>query len=194
MSKKKRPQHVNFNDLVQVDGYGARLFYVDCWTVEHVYFPTETYTEVWYDLTDAHTGEYQLAEAEDVTKVCDAKQADDYLKNASSPTDDKPEERPQPNKPNAFDNIIGKGGASMYGFGGEYSKKPERQPSARELSAQEAERRKQARKDRAKRVDELLDEYADYKRLADEFGDEEYKAKVEYIGLKLAEISAEGER
>lgn len=43
------------------------------------------------------------------------------------------------------------------------------------------------------KIDVLLDGLGDYRRLADEFGDEEYKAKSEYITLKLAEITEDSE-
>ncbi|MEI2356109.1 hypothetical protein [Mesobacillus zeae] len=60
-----------------------------------------------------------------------------------------------------------------------------RKPTARELSGQ-------ARKDRAKRVDELLDAMNDTKVLVEMFPeDDEFKAKVEYLTIKLAEVTAE---
>lgn len=39
-------------------------------------------------------------------------------------------------------------------------------------------------------IDRLLDELSDYKRLAAEFGDEEYVNKVEEIKRRLTEVTA----
>ena len=47
----------------------------------------------------------------------------------------------------------------------------EKMLTPREKSAQEA-------KERAKKIDELLDEYNDYKRLYEQFGDEEYRDRM----------------
>ena len=175
--------NITFGDLVHVDGYDNRHFFVDSWTEGTRYEPDAIYEETWFDITCAHTGEYHLAELGDITKVCDAAQADEYLLYHASPY-----------VPDMM--LIGgelsfetkpKEGSKMY-------RKPERKPTQRELSSQEAERRKQARKEQKKKIDALLDEYNDYKALADEFGDEEYKAKAEYLRLKLAELSEEGIR
>ncbi len=174
---------INFGDLVHVAGYGDRPFFVDNWTVKINYTPDAEWTETWFDITCAHTGEYHLAELEDITKVCDAAQADDYLLYHASPY--VPDmmligsELDFGNKP--------KEGSKMY-------RKPERKPTQRELSNQEAERRKQARKERKQKIDVLLDEYNDTKILIEKFGDEEYKAKAEYLLLKLTELSEEGSR
>lgn len=172
---KKRPQNISFGDLVSVQGYEGRLYFVDSWSVEHHYTPDETWTEVLYDITDAHTGEYMMAEKEDVTRVCGAAEADEYLKNPASP---QPEETTK--RPNVFDQIFGEVPKMK-------SNEP-RNPSARELSGIEAERRKQARKERAVKIDALLDEYNDARAMVEMFGDEEYRAKAEYLRLKMVEI------
>lgn len=44
---------------------------------------------------------------------------------------------------------------------------------------------------KAEQIDRLLDELNDYKRLAAEFGDEEYVNKVEEIKRRLAEVSSD---
>jgi hypothetical protein len=56
----------------------------------------------------------------------------------------------------------------------------------RERSAQET-------KERAKKIDDLLDEYNDYKRLVDTFGDEEYRARLAEIEAELIMLTG-GER
>jgi hypothetical protein len=48
-------------------------------------------------------------------------------------------------------------------------------------------------KERAKKIDELLDEYNDYKRLVDTFGDEEYRARLAEIEAELSMLTG-GER
>lgn len=69
--------------------------------------------------------------------------------------------------------------------------KEPRKPTAKEISGIEAEKRKQARKERAVKIDALLDDYNDAKAMVEMFGDEEYRAKVEYLTVKLAEVTAE---
>jgi hypothetical protein len=58
--------------------------------------------------------------------------------------------------------------------------------TSREQSAKEA-------KERAKKIDELLDEYNDYKRLYEQFGDEEYRARLAEIEAELIMLTG-GER
>jgi hypothetical protein len=48
-------------------------------------------------------------------------------------------------------------------------------------------------KEWAKKIDGLLDEYNDYKRLVDEFGDEEYRARLAEIEAELIMLTG-GER
>lgn len=187
MTKKSE---ITYGDLVHIDGYDTRCFFVDGWTVEHNYTPEATWTEKWFDVTCAHTGEYHMAEASEVTRVCGADQADDYLLQHASPPDE------TMSMPDIF--AIGFeldfSGMNKTKEESEMNRKQERKPTQRELSSMEAERRKQARKERKEKIDVLLDEYNDYKALADEFGDEEYKARVEYISGKLAELAEEGTR
>jgi hypothetical protein len=52
----------------------------------------------------------------------------------------------------------------------------------REKSAQEA-------KERAKKIDELLDEYNDYKRLYEQFGDEEYRDRMVALEAELYKLT-----
>ena len=158
MTTHERPNEINFGDLILVDGYGEEPFYVDGWTVETHYTPDEVWTETWYDITSAHTGEYSMAELSDVTRICGKEQAEEYLANNV---------RVAPVR-------IGTTQPTVY-----TSKIATRNP---ELVRQRAEDGKKAE------IDRLLDEYADYKRLADEFDDEEYRARVEYLTVKLSDI------
>ncbi len=176
--------NITFGDLVHVDGYDDRPFFVDSWVIETHYTPDAEWSEVWFDVTCAWTGEYHMAELDDIMRICGAEQADDYLMYYAPNPPIQPEIKPD----------IGKLISEGFERGVLEMRKPERQPTQRELSSMEAERRKKARKERKEKIDALLDEYNDYKRLADEFGDEEYKARVEYISGKLAELAEEGRR
>src|SRR5690606_19700013 len=72
---------VNFGDLVHIEGYGQTPFYIDGWQTTTYYEPEEEWTDTMYDLTNAFTGEYQIAFAEDIKRICGAGEAEEYLKN-----------------------------------------------------------------------------------------------------------------
>jgi len=99
-----------------------------------------------------------MAELSDVTRICGKEQAEEYLANSVRPESVR---------------IVSTQHAVYT------SKIAARYP---ELVRQRAEDVKKAE------IDRLLDEYADYKRLADEFDDEEYRARVEYLTVKLSDI------
>jgi hypothetical protein len=171
-----------FGDLVRIDGYGSRVFQVEAYRIEEHHYPDEQWTDHVYDLFDVGNADWLEADAEDLTLICDASQADEYLR-----------ANPAPVERSIFDIsdlIIGRR------EGNEMANKANepRKPTARELSGQEAERRKQARKERAKKIDALLDEMNDYKRLAEQFGDREYGERVAEIERELAELVAAGDR
>ena len=44
-------------------------------------------------------------------------------------------------------------------------------------------------KEKDKQINKLLDELNDYKRLLNEFGDDEYKTHIEHVLLKLTQIT-----
>jgi hypothetical protein len=60
-----------------------------------------------------------------------------------------------------------------------------------EDGAQEAKERAEFRKLKAEVVDELLDEYNDYKRLYEQFGDEEYKDRMVALEAELFKLTEE---
>lgn len=171
---------ISFGDLIHVDGYDNRPFFVDCWTVETIHEPESTWTEVWFDITCAHTGEYMMAELNDITRICGADQADDYLMYHTAPMP-------------KFD--VGK--LTINFDINEYRKEDaemNRKPTQRELSSQEAERRKQARKERAGQIDNLLDIRNWNVRKYEETSERAYRMKVEEIDEELAKLSTEGSR
>ena len=69
-------------------------------------------------------------------------------------------------------------------------KMDERKLTPREQSSIEAEKRKQDRKDKSAKVDELLDALNDFTALADAFGDSEhYQSEITRIKSELTELS-----
>lgn len=175
MSNEPNEIFFNFFDLVRLDGYWPRVFRVEGYHIDNWRYPNEQWIDMVYELTDAHSGEFLEADVEDLTLVETADKAEEYL--AANPA---------PVQPKSFVidvlNLIGMGAETM-------AKQEPRKPTAREISAMEADKRKAARKAKAEQIDRLLDQMNDYKRLVAEFGDEEYKARVEYITLKLAELT-----
>ena len=145
---------MNYGDLVRVHGYGNRVYQIDGYYIASYFYPNEQYNETVYELSDVVTGEWLEADADDLTLVAPAAKAAEYLATM------KPAEK----------YTLMEGVGTMFFSANE--------PTARELSAQEAERRKAERKAKAEAIDRLLDEYNDYKRLADAFGDEEYREKA----------------
>jgi hypothetical protein len=167
----------DFGDLVEVDGYPNRVFRVEGYRLITNCYPDEEYTEIVYDLVDAISGEWLEADAEDLTLLADAGQADEYLKTIDL--------RNYP-RPQAF---------MFFGidFGNEMEAvsmaEKERPLTPREKSAKEAEERKKMRELKAEIIDELLDEMNDYKRLYAEFGDEEYNDRVIALEAELFKLT-----
>jgi hypothetical protein len=169
----------DFGDLVEVDGYPNRVFRVEGYQLITNCYPDEEYTEIVYDLVDAISGEWLEADADDLTLLADAGQADEYLKTIDL--------RNYP-RPQAF---------MFFGidFGNEMEAvsmaEKERPLTPREKSAKEAEERKQMRKLKAEIIDDLLDQYNDVKALYEAFGDEEYNDKAFAIKAELYKLTCE---
>jgi hypothetical protein len=179
MTHGKQPP-ISFGDLVRITGYGNRVFQVESFREETHYWQDGIMSELVYEVFDCGNADSLEADAEDLTLLADASQADEYLR-----------ANPAPMEPSSIDfsgYMLGMDIANQFG-GGNEMKKPERKPTARELSGQEAERRKQARKDRAKKIDACLD-WMNYYR---EQGGAEAEAKVAEIKQELAELVAEGD-
>ncbi|QYG88295.1 hypothetical protein [Bacillus atrophaeus] len=159
----------SFDDLVAVDGYLGRIFYVDSWreVKEHEEWGVSEYVE--YSLTDAINGEWLEAFDTDLRLVCRKENAEDYLM-AFDMTD-------YPKAASAAvhwtDYFIGIDRAEE---AVEVAK--ETSKTARQISAQEVAKRKRA-------TDTLLDEYNDYMRLYAAFGDAEYKTKADGVLAKM---------
>lgn len=162
-----------FGDIVRVAGYYPRLFKVDGYREEHYYYPNEQWTEFVYELYDAHTSEWIEADEEDLALVAEADKAEEYL-----------EANPQASTPITPDWI----------FGIDWAKealpiaKQERKPTARELSAMEADRRKAERKERAEQVDNLLDLRIWASDMLEKTGNEEFGDRIFAIDCELKKL------
>lgn len=78
LNRNIQPQ-ASIEDIVNVDGYGNRVFRVDGYSVEFHYEKDHEYSEVIYDLTCPFTFEFIVAGESEVTIVCKAEQGDAYL-------------------------------------------------------------------------------------------------------------------
>jgi hypothetical protein len=135
----------NFGDLVRIAGYYPRLFEIDGRRIERWQYPNEDWTDIVYEVYDVLTSDWIECAEEDLTLVVEADKADEYL--AANPPDYvvPSQETPQ---------------WMTFMFGGDETMskaKEPRKPTAREISAKEAEERKAARNARGAEIDNLLD-------------------------------------
>jgi hypothetical protein len=177
MTNKQPPTH---GDLVRVNGYGNRVFQVESYYDQSWYYVDENWTDRIYELFDMGNADYIEADAHDLTFIADASQADEYLRANPAPIENayKP---PSAEGMHYYSELLFGGGNEMFN----QSKEPKK-PTARELSSQEAAKRKQARKDRAKKIDACLDWMNYYKA-------EGNTAKVAEIKQELAELVQAGD-
>jgi hypothetical protein len=135
----------NFGDIVRVAGYFPRLFEIDGRRIERWQYPNEDWTDIVYEVYDVLTSDWIECAEEDLTLVVEADKAEEYL--AANPPD---YEAPAPAMPDWMTFING---------GDETMSKPKepRKPTARDISAREAEERRAARKARGEEIDNLLD-------------------------------------
>lgn len=154
-----------FGDLVRVAGYYPRIFQVDGYREEHYFYPDEQWTELVYELHDIETADWLEAAGEDLTPAINVVQ---------------PKKKPI----DISDNL------SKFTETGVFimAKEP-RKPTARELSAREAEERKMMRKLHSEIIDDLLDELNDYRALYEKFGDEEYGDRVFALEAELKKLT-----
>lgn len=172
----------NFGDLVKVSGYWPRVFEVDGRRIENWQYADEEWSVIVYELTDVGNNDWIEAEESDLTIVAEAVDAESYL--AANPA---PVEAPRmPGLDFDLSEFFG-GGVDMFG------KKPQepRKPTARELSGQEAERRKAARKEKAARIDDLLDQRNWYAAALERTNNEEFGDRVVAIDTELKKMTDE---
>lgn len=167
-------------DLVTVDGYDGRFFMVIGYQLIRNCLPEEAYNEVVYEVLDAVTGEFLEADGEDVEFVTDADHASAYL--AENPPD---YEAPL-HSVDMSDWMID---ISNYAGGVTNMAKQERKPTAREISAKEAEEKKAARKARAAEIDNLLDLRKWYADMLEKTNDEDFGDRVFAVDAMLKELA-----
>jgi hypothetical protein len=167
-------------DLVTVDGYDGRFFMVIGYQLIRNCLPEAAYNEVVYEVLDAVTGEFLEADGEDVEFVTDADHASAYL--AENP----PEYNTPLHSVDMSDWMID---ISKYTGGVTNMAKSERKPTAREISAKEAEERKAARKALAAEIDNLLDLRKWYADMLEKTNDEAYGDRVFAIDCELKKLT-----
>jgi hypothetical protein len=165
-------------DLVTVDGYDGRFFMVIGYQLIRNCLPEEEYNEVVYEVLDAVTGEFLEADGEDVEFVTDAEHAAQYL--AENPPD---YEATAPILPDWAKDVY-----QNYERGAMNMAKPERKPTAREISAREAEERKAARKARAAEMDNLLDILEWNRRMLEKTNDESYGDRMMAVEAEIKKL------
>ena len=156
---------ITFGDLVAVDGYPDRIFFVDARRKVEEEDDTGVSTYVEFDLTDAIHGEWILADANDIRLVCRSQYVDEYLDGVDY------ENYPEPE------------GTAFHWA--EYLPEVPTEEVVTKLSEGIKKAWDDMAKKKTKKIDELLDELNDYKRLEAMYGDEEYKAKQDEVKAKL---------
>jgi hypothetical protein len=166
----------NFGDIVRVNGYFPRLFEIDGRRIERWQYPNEDWTDIVYEVYDVLTSDWIECAEEDLTLVVEADQADEYL--AANPPN---YEVPAQEKPEWV----------TFMFGGEETMskaKEPRKPTARELSAREAEERKAARKARGEEIDNLLDIAQWNRSMLEKTNDERYGDQLFAVEAELKKL------
>ncbi|ATH93360.1 hypothetical protein [Bacillus glycinifermentans] len=162
---------ITFGDLVEVDGYPDRIFYVDARRKVEEEDDTGVSNYVEFDLTDAINGEWLVADSSDLRLVCREQYAERFLDDFDY------ENYPEPE-------------GMAFHF-------PEFLPELpdEEVVTKISEGIKKARddmaKDNTKKIDELLDKYIDFMTLYELIGDENYKSYADGV---LAKLKREVER
>lgn len=163
-------------DLVAVEGYKGRVFYVDCARYIEETSKEVVFNFIEYDLYDAINGEWLEAFEADMTLLANALVAEDYL--ADFNLEDYPPARSTVyliNYETEADDMEAK----------------EQPKTPRQLSAIEAEKRKQERKVAAAQTDNLLDIYNWNKAQYEKTGEVTFKAKMDETMAQLAGEGAE---
>ncbi|MCY8266123.1 hypothetical protein MOC48_06940 [Bacillus haynesii] len=156
---------ITFGDLVAVDGYPDRIFFVDARRDVKETDDAGVSAYVEFDLTDAIHGEWILADANDIRLVCRSQYVDEYLDGVDY------ENYPEPE------------GTAFHWA--EYLPELPTEEVVTKLSEGIKKAWDDMAKKKTEKIDELLDELNDYKRLEAMYGDEEYKAKQDEAKAKL---------
>jgi hypothetical protein len=170
-----KPQF-NFGDLVRVNGYFPRLFEIDGRRIETWQYAEEQWTDIVYEVYDVLSSDWVECVEEDITLVAEADKADDYL--ATNPPH---YEVPAQEKPEWMTFMFG-GDETM-----SKAKEP-RKPTAREISAKEAEEKKAARKSRGEEIDTLLEMAQWYRNMFEKTNDESYGDRLFAVEAELKRL------
>jgi hypothetical protein len=170
-----KPQY-NFGDLVRINGYFPRLFEIDGRRIEHWQYAEEQWTDVVYEVYDVLSSDWIECAEEDITLVAEADQAEEYL--AANPPD---YEVPAQDKPEWMTFMFG-GDETM-----SKAKEP-RKPTAREISAKEAEERKAARKALGEEIDNLLEIAQCNRNMLEKTNDEAYGDQLFAVEAELKKL------
>jgi hypothetical protein len=167
-------------DLVTVEGYDGRFFMVIGYQLIRNCLPEEEYNEVVYEVLDAVTGEFLEADGEDVEFVTDSEHASAYL--AENPPNYEAIAPIMPDWANDVYPNYERGAMNM-------AKQEPRKPTAREISAKEAEEKKAARKARAAEIDNLLDLRIWAADMLEKTNNEEFGDRVFAVDCELKKMS-----
>lgn len=162
----------NIGDIVSIEGEELGVFQVESWSHQTDYQPDYIDELIMYDVTDLRTHQFFIAFQEDISVICRADKADEYLRNLGLSGLSL-----EPDYSYMFDPVW------HYIENKSFSREEDESLSKPiELTKQE-------------RIDRLLDEINDYADLIRNFGDEdgEYQELIDSAKRRLA-IIAEGGR
>ncbi|MHC2451229.1 hypothetical protein ACUXP3_001830 [Bacillus altitudinis] len=155
-------------DLVSVEGYKGRVFYVDCARYIEETSKEAVFNFIEYDLYDAINGEWLEAFEADMTLLANALVAEDYL--ADFNIEDYPPAR-----------------STVYLIN--YETEADDMAAKEQPIMSRVQKRKQERKDAAAQTDNLLDIYNWNKAQYEKTGDVTFKAKMDET---MAQLAGEG--
>ncbi|MGM0967005.1 MAG: hypothetical protein ACQEWR_00385 [Bacillota bacterium] len=155
-------------DLVAVEGYKGRVFYVDCARYIEETSKEAVFNFIEYDLYDAINGEWLEAFEADMTLLANALVAEDYL--ADFNLEDYPPAR-----------------STVYLIN--YETEAEEMAAKEQPLMSRVQKRKQERKESAAQTDNLLDIYNWNKAQYEKTGDEAFKKEMD---ATMAQLTGEG--
>ncbi|MCA6607499.1 hypothetical protein [Bacillus safensis] len=155
-------------DLVVVDGYERRVFYIDCARYIEETSKEAVFNFIEYDLYDAINGEWLEAFESDMTLIANALVAEDFL---------------------ADFNLEGYPPARSTVYLINYETEAVDMAAKEQPIMSRVQKRKQERKDEAEQTDNLLDIYNWNKAQYEKTGDEAFKKEMD---ATMAQLTGEG--
>ncbi|MCY8898060.1 hypothetical protein MOD92_13910 [Bacillus spizizenii] len=162
-------------DIVAVEGYEYQIFYVESWSEikRTEEWGVSEYVE--FELTDVINGEFLDAFETDLKLICRKQFAEDYLLDYDMTNYPEPTST-EINIADIFPSLPSVESVAEIGRG---------------LKKVASNMAKKKAKEEAKQIDGLLDEYNDYMRLFEAFGDAEYKTKADGVMTKMRREAGE---